>query len=224
MCIVGREGKLCAGFDLSVMSGGTEAARQLVARGGELLMRIYRHPQPVVVARHRPRAGGRRPAGAGVRRAHRRRRARQDRAQRDRRSACRCRCSPSSWPRTGSTPRRWCRPRCGAEIYGPAGAVDAGYLDRVVPVDEVEAAAIAEARRLGAYSSRAYAQTKEVLRGPTLDRVQAGAEADLARFTVEPPDLTADRLTPAQRRISTSRTQPLSTATANDTVMPTATA
>jgi enoyl-CoA hydratase/carnithine racemase len=74
-----------------------------------------------------------------------------------------------------------------AEIHDPHSAVAVGYLDRVVPVDEVEGAAIAEARRLGAYSSRAYAQTKEVLRGPTVQRVLSGAEADLARFTVEPP-------------------------------------
>ena len=46
------------------------------------------------------------------------------------------------------------------------------------PADE----AVAEARRLGAYSSRAYAQTKEVLRAGTLQRVLEGGEADLARF------------------------------------------
>ena len=46
VCIVGREGKFCAGFDLSVMTAGPDAARDLVARGGELLMRIYQHPSP----------------------------------------------------------------------------------------------------------------------------------------------------------------------------------
>ena len=50
VCIVGREGKLCAGFDLSVMSAGMDAAQELVAAGGRLLMRIYQHPQPVAVA------------------------------------------------------------------------------------------------------------------------------------------------------------------------------
>ena len=31
VCIVGRSGKLCAGFDLSVMTGGPAAAQDLVA-------------------------------------------------------------------------------------------------------------------------------------------------------------------------------------------------
>src|SRR5688500_1829537 len=49
VAILGREGKLSGGFDLSVMTAGPDAARGLVQRGGELLMRIYGHPQPVVV-------------------------------------------------------------------------------------------------------------------------------------------------------------------------------
>ena len=36
-----------------------------------------------------------------------------------------------------------------AEIYDPAGAVEAGYLDRVVPAEDVEPPSIDEARRLG---------------------------------------------------------------------------
>ena len=36
-----------------------------------------------------------------------------------------------------------------AEIYDPAGAVEAGYLDRVVPAAESRRRAIDEARRLG---------------------------------------------------------------------------
>jgi enoyl-CoA hydratase/carnithine racemase len=75
----------------------------------------------------------------------------------------------------------------GAQVYDPHGAAEIGYLDRVVAVESVAEEAIAEARRLGAYSSGAYAQTKEVLRAGTLRRVLEGGEADLARFTVEPP-------------------------------------
>jgi enoyl-CoA hydratase len=74
-----------------------------------------------------------------------------------------------------------------ARVYAPQEAVSVGYLDSVVPVDEVEDTAVAEARRLGAYSSRAYAQTKETLRAPTIARVREHGTADLARFTVEPP-------------------------------------
>ncbi|HEX2564365.1 MAG TPA: enoyl-CoA hydratase-related protein, partial [Acidimicrobiales bacterium] len=50
VCIVGREGKLSAGFDLAIMTGEPDGAVRLVSRGAELLMRLYVHPQPVVVA------------------------------------------------------------------------------------------------------------------------------------------------------------------------------
>ena len=47
----GRTGILSGGFDLKVVQGGdAEAAAVLGKRGGRLLMRIYGHPQPVVVA------------------------------------------------------------------------------------------------------------------------------------------------------------------------------
>jgi len=186
VCIVGREGKLCAGFDLSVMTAGMDAAQELVATGGELLMRIYRHPQPVVVAV----TGHALAAGALLV------------------LSCDVRIGADVPAKIGLNETSIGMPlplfalalaedrlarhalvaaTLAARVYAPAEAATVGYLDAVVPVGKVEAAAIAEARRLGAYSARAYAQTKEALRGPTLERVRAGAAADLARFTVEPP-------------------------------------
>src|SRR6476469_9905977 len=50
VCIVGNAKALCAGFDLAVMRGGAEAMVELVRAGGQLLMRLYGHPQPTVVA------------------------------------------------------------------------------------------------------------------------------------------------------------------------------
>jgi enoyl-CoA hydratase len=85
------------------------------------------------------------------------------------------------------TPAALAHATLAAEIYDPAGALEAGYLDRVVPADEVVGAAIAEANRLGAYRAGAYARTKEVLRRATVDRVEAGTAADMALFTVEAP-------------------------------------
>ena len=186
VCIVGREGKLCAGFDLSVMSAGMEAAQKLVAAGGQLLMRLYRHPQPVVAAV----TGHALAAGALLV------------------LSCDVRIGADVPAKIGLNEtsigmplplfavalaedrldrRALVAATLTARVYAPAEAVAVGYLDAVVPVGEVEGAAIAEARRLGAYSGRAYAQTKEVLRGPTIARVIEGGAADLARFTVEPP-------------------------------------
>ena len=49
VAIIGREGKLSAGFDLTEMTAGIERTQALVGAGGHLLMRIYGHPQPVVL-------------------------------------------------------------------------------------------------------------------------------------------------------------------------------
>ena len=50
VCIAGNGKALCAGFDLTVMRGGIDGMVGLVRSGGELLMRLYGHPQPTVAA------------------------------------------------------------------------------------------------------------------------------------------------------------------------------
>ena len=184
VCIVGREGKLCAGFDLGVMGAGPEEARDLVARGGRMLMRLYQHPQPVVVAvtGHALAAGALLVLSCDVR------------IGADVPAKIGLNETSIGMPlplfAVALAEDRLARPALvratlAAEVYDPRGAVDAGYLDRVVPVEAVAGEAIAEARRLGAYSTTAYAQTKELLRAGTLRRVREGGAADLARFTVE---------------------------------------
>jgi enoyl-CoA hydratase len=186
LCLIGREGKLSAGFDLSVMTAGPDAARDLVAKGGDLLLRLYAHPQPVVVAV----TGHALAAGALLV------------------LACDVRIGADVPAKIGLNETaigmplplfalalaedrlnrsELTRATVGAQVYDPAGAVAAGYLDRVVPADAVAGEAIAEARRLGAYSSRAYAQTKDLLRAATVQRVREGGAADLERFSVEAP-------------------------------------
>ena len=186
VCIVGREGRLCAGFDLAIMTGEPDGALRLVSRGAELLMRLYLHPQPVVVAvtGHAlaagallvlvcdVRIGADVPAKIGLNETSIGMPLPQFAAE---------------LARDRLTPTALVRATLAAEVYDPAGAVEAGYLDRVVPADEVVGAAIDEANRLGAYRAGAYARTKEVLRRATVDRVEAGAAADMAQFTVEAP-------------------------------------
>ena len=84
VCIVGNAKATSAGFDLSVMNAGIESALDLVGAGGRMLLRLYTHPQPVVLAvtGHALAAG--RVAGGVVRHPHRCRPALEDRAQRDR--------------------------------------------------------------------------------------------------------------------------------------------
>lgn len=186
VCIVGREGRLCAGFDLAIMTGEPDGMRQLVSRGAELLMRIYLHPQPVVVAvtGHALAAGALLALACDVR------------IGADVPAKIGLNETSIGMPlpqfaaelaRDRLTPAAFTQATLAAEIYDPAGAVEAGYLDRVVPADEVEVAAIAEANRLSAYRAGAYARTKEVLRRATVDRVRAGTAADLALFNIEAP-------------------------------------
>lgn len=184
VCIVGRDGRLCAGFDLSVMSAGPDAARDLVARGADLLLRIYVHPQPVVVAA----TGHALAAGALLL------------------LACDVRIGADVPAKIGLNElaigmplpmfalelaqarlerTEFVRSTLGAEIHDPHRAVEVGYLDRVVPAGECEPAALAEARRLGDYSSSAYRRTKQVMRAGSAARIRAGNAADLEHFTVE---------------------------------------
>ena len=48
--IEGRNGWLSGGFDLATLNGEAEAARQLVRDGVHTLVRLLRHPRPIVVA------------------------------------------------------------------------------------------------------------------------------------------------------------------------------
>lgn len=182
VAIVGREGKLSAGFDLTEMTAGPERARDLVAAGGRLLMRVFGHPQPVVVAvtGHAlaagallalacdTRIGGDGPAKIGLNET----------------------AIGMGLPRYATelaaarlSPAHLTRSAVQAEIYDPAGAVDAGYLDRVVPAAECASAAIEEARRLGQLSTGAHSHTKLALRQAMIDRVLDGLDADMATIS-----------------------------------------
>jgi enoyl-CoA hydratase len=170
VCIVGNAKALSAGFDLSVMSEGAEGMLELVRSGGELLMRLYGHPQPTVVAV----TGHALAAGALVV------------------LACDTRIGADGPAKIGLnevaigmtlpvfavelardrlSKRALTRAAVEAEIFSPEGALAAGYLDRIVPVDQCERTAVDEARRLGQLDGRAYAGTKLALRQATIERV-----------------------------------------------------
>lgn len=184
VCIVGRPGKFSAGFDLSIMSSGIEAAQDLVAKGGDMMMRLFLHPQPVVgaVTGHAlaggalialccdVRIGADVPAKLGLNETS---------------IGMPLPLFAIELARDRLARTALVRATVTAETYDPHAAAEVGYLDRVVAADECEAEAIAEARRLGGYSNAAYAQTKQVLRQPVINRVTAGAAEDLKRFSVD---------------------------------------
>ena len=182
VAIIGREGKLSAGFDLTEMTAGIERTQALVGAGGRMLMRIYGHPQPVVlgVTGHAlaagallalacdTRIGGDGPAKIGLNETaigmglpH----------------------YAVELAQARIAPAHLLRAAVQAEIYDAAGAVEAGYLDRVVPAVEVEAVTIAEARRLGALPGGAYRHTKLALHQALIDRVLPNIDADMEKIT-----------------------------------------
>ena len=61
-------------------------------------------------------------------------------------------------------------------VLDPAQAAEAGFLDRVVPADEVLSTAQAAAERLKAVDRKAHAATKLRVRATVLERVAAGRE------------------------------------------------
>ncbi len=65
-----------------------------------------------------------------------------------------------------------------SEIYSPADAVAAGFVDRVVAEADLEGEARAVAMRLARLNRPAYAATKHRVRTPLLQAVRAGLEVD----------------------------------------------
>jgi len=170
VCIVGNAKALSAGFDLNVMRGGVEGMLELVRAGGQLLMRLYGHPQPTVVAvtGHAlaagvllvlscdERVGAQGPAKLGLNET----------------------AIGMTLPefaielaRDRLSKRYLTRATIEAEIFDPEGALAAGYLDKLVPADQCVDTALAEARRLGQLDAKAYGGTKKMIRQATIDKV-----------------------------------------------------
>jgi enoyl-CoA hydratase len=69
-----------------------------------------------------------------------------------------------------------------ASTATPANAVEWGYLDQVVPAEELRASSIKEAARLGALSRAAYSRTKMALREQATKYIREMSAGDLARM------------------------------------------
>lgn len=174
----GRPGKFCAGFDLSVMgSGDLNAVASLMSDGGELVRRLYGSPVPVVAActGHALAAGALLLLGCDVRVG----------------ADVPCKIGLNEVT-IGIVLPHWAITICNdrlerrhlttavalSELSGAEGAVEAGFLDVVVPEGEVLAAAVARARQYATLSRDAYGGTVRALRGPLLERMAAQIAAD----------------------------------------------
>lgn len=179
--LAGREGKFSAGFDLSVVqSGDRQATTDLVAGGGELVRTLYGCGLPVVAActGHALAAGALMLLGSDVRIGA-------EGPFKVGLNEVAIGMTLPDWAHTIAyerlSKRHIQRAIANARITGPAEAVDVGFLDRVVPVDEVIDAAIAEASAMATLDRGAYQRTMRGFRKPTLDTMDEQVAADRAR-------------------------------------------
>jgi enoyl-CoA hydratase len=183
--LIGREGKFSAGFDLRVMMSGPEAARALVERGGELLLRLYGLPLPVVVAcTGHAIAGGALLAATGDTRSG---------AQgefkiglNEVQNGLPVPILAHELARDRLHPSELVASVLQAKMYDPDGAVGAGWLDRVVAPELVVPEARAEAAKLSRLPKAAYGASKRSLRRATIEHVRATLAPNLVEL-LKPP-------------------------------------
>lgn len=176
VAMVGRPGRFSAGFDLSVMSQGPDAVRDLVSKGARLAQRVFESPVPVVlgVTGHALAMGAVLCLAADERIGS-------DGAYKLGLNEVAIKMTLPEFALVLAADRlsrrHLSRATSGAEIYSPAAAVDAGYLDRVVADGEADAAASARAAELAeGLHGRAFAQTKRALRREAHARMQAAVD------------------------------------------------
>ena len=180
--LAGRPGRFCAGFDLKIMVTGPDAAMSMIMQGGELFLRLYEFPKPIVMAvTGHALAGGVLLAATGDIRigvlgefklglnevqnnmpvpvlAH-------------------------ELARDRLTAKELLPAVAHAKIYNPESAVEAGWLDRAVEGENLASEAMATATKLSALPSFAYATSKKSLRTQTIEYVRSTMDANLAALT-----------------------------------------
>lgn len=175
--LTGSPGILSGGYDLKVMTTGPANAIALVTAGSKLTRRMLAHPYPIIVAcpGHAIAKGaflllasdyrigvegpfsiclnevqiGMTMHHAGI-------------------ELARDRLSKSAFQRSVIN----------AEVFTPQGAVDAGFLDKVVPVGELQAIAHATAQQMKKLNMTAHRNTKLKVRKALLDALDQAIEID----------------------------------------------
>ncbi|WP_137886839.1 crotonase/enoyl-CoA hydratase family protein [Pseudomonas sp. 2FE] len=175
--ITGQPGILSGGYDLKVMTSGPQNAVNLVAAGSTLARRMLAHPFPIIVAcgGHAVAKGafillsadyrigvegpfsiGLNEVQIGMTMHHVGIELARDRL---RKSA-------------------FHRSVINGEMFDPQGAVDAGFLDKVVPAEQLMASAIAAAQQLKKINMTAHKNTKLKVRKALLETLDRAIELD----------------------------------------------
>jgi len=179
--LTGRPGVFSAGFDLPVLrAGGTKAAAMLRA-GFDLAERVLSFPMPVLIActghavamgAFLVLSGDYRIGAAGQYKITANEVAIGLTLPRAAVEICRQRLSPAHFNRATTL----------AEVFTPAGAVEAGFLDQVVSAAELDQVARSVAADLATLDMTAHAATKLRARMQALVAIREAIEQDSAAY------------------------------------------
>ncbi|MDE0422014.1 MAG: crotonase/enoyl-CoA hydratase family protein [Gammaproteobacteria bacterium] len=177
--LAGRPGLFSGGFDLRVIRGDDPAASRAMTLGGaRLMMRLYGHPQPLVIAAtgHAVALGAFCLLTGDYRLG----------TDGDFRIQLNETAIGMSLPPFGLmlakerlSKRYLSRATIAATMFSPAEATDAGFLDEVVGADAILETAQKRARAMVELDGVAYAAVKQSLRGPSISDVLEGLDAGL---------------------------------------------
>jgi enoyl-CoA hydratase len=175
--ITGQPGILSGGYDLKVMTSSAEAAISLVKEGSTLARRLLAHPFPVVIAcpGHAVakgaflllsadyRIGVEGPFSIGLNEVQ---------------IGMTMHHAGIELARDRLRKSAFHRSVINGEMFDPNGAVDAGFLDKLVSIEELPQAARDAAQQLKKINMRAHKQTKLKVRKALLETLDAAIEAD----------------------------------------------
>ncbi|HEB90601.1 MAG TPA: crotonase/enoyl-CoA hydratase family protein [Deltaproteobacteria bacterium] len=176
--ILGKPGIFSGGFDLPTMGKGVEAAREMLRAGAILLMSIYNHPKPVVIGC----TGHAIAMGTFILLAGDERIGAEGAFKIGANESAIGMTLPTfamELARARISKRHFDRMIVHSTIYDPAGAVDAGILDRVVAGDRVEAECLEAARRLAALKQPAFRNNKRLAHEETVHRILSTLDENL---------------------------------------------
>lgn len=179
--LTGRPGRLSAGFDLSAMTAGRETALQLVIKGGNLLMRMFGYPRPLVLActGHAVAAGALMLLASDLRIG----------ARGSFKIVLNEVSIGMSLPAFGVelararlSKRHFTRAVLQSRVFDPESACDAGYLDETETPEKLLETSLERATALAELKDPAFRFTKDRERGAIIAAVREGLEADIAQM------------------------------------------
>jgi enoyl-CoA hydratase len=177
--LTGRRETFSAGFDLKVLRAGGVEAVEMILAGFRLAAKILQFPMPVVIActGHAVAmgsflllSGDHRVGSAGDYRIVANEVAIGLTMPHAAVEICRQRLTPAAFNRAVIL----------AEPFTPEHAVEAGFLDEIVSMEELLPTARSAAARFGQLNRDAHAASKRRARAPALEAIAAGIDADEA--------------------------------------------